>query len=121
MRFELFIPIVAIAAFVLIINQIGRVLRVRMHHRTLREAINKDSPAAADLVARLDEEPNQNGGDSRTGLILLALAAALFGFGLIQGDADDIRTLSGVALFPAFVGAALLGRQIYLSRRGEGL
>ncbi len=120
MRFELLIPIVAIASVVLIINQIGRVMRARMHHRTLREAIARDSNVAPEFIAKLDEDPDGRGGDARTGLILIAVAAALFGFGLVQGDEEAIRNLGGVALFPAFVGAALLGRQAYLARR-EGI
>ena len=54
--------------------------------------------------------------DDRSGLVLLALAAAIVGFGAIQGDADDLRNMAGVALFPGFVGTALLGRFWYMGR-----
>jgi hypothetical protein len=49
-------------------------------------------------------------------LVLIALGAALFCYGLIQGGEENIRQLSGLALFPLFVGAALLGRFIYSNR-----
>ena len=50
-------------------------------------------------------------GDDRNALVLLALGLAMAGFGLIQGNEQLIRVSAGAALFPAFVGIALLVRR----------
>ncbi len=106
---------------VLIINQVSRLVRNRSMHKTIREAISRDSAAVPDLVTKIDEgSPAAAGrGDDRIGLILIALAAALALYSLIVGDAEDIRQMSGLALFPGLVGAVLLGRAVWLKRRGE--
>jgi hypothetical protein len=53
--------------------------------------------------------------------VLIALALALFGFGVLQGDVQDLRNMSGAALFPLFVGLALLLRFWWARRRnGQG-
>jgi len=105
---------------VLILNQLARLWRAGMQHKTIREAISRDNPAVADLLAGV-EQPQQPSGanDDRTAAVLLALGAALFLFGLIQGDADDLRNLGGAALFPALVGVALLVRQYFAKRRPD--
>lgn len=102
---------------VLIVTQLMRMVRVGMAHRTVRRAIEKDSPAVSELLDGVAEKPVPTS-DDRTGLVLIALGAAIFLFGVIQGDADDVRNMAGIALFPFFVGAALLGRFIYMRRSG---
>lgn len=90
-------------------------------HRTLREAISRDSVHAEMLVDRIGRSDLGGiradlGTDDRTGLILLALGAALAGFSLIVGDPEWLRYGLGAALFPALVGAALLVRHRLQSR-----
>jgi hypothetical protein len=105
---------------VLIINQVARLVRNQSMQKTIREAISRDSGAVADLIARIDEaSPAAKGhGDDRIGLILIALAAALALYSVIVGDPEDIRQMGGMALFPGLVGAVLLGREVWLKRRG---
>jgi hypothetical protein len=103
---------------VLIISHAGRLLRTMVLHRTIREAISRDNQAVPELLKGVEEPNSGTGNDDRTGLVLLALAAALFLFGLIQGDADDLRNMGGASLFPAFVGVALLVRYHWARRRG---
>ena len=106
------------AAIVLIVGHIARLARIRVLHRTIRDAIIADSPLTPELLDRIDRSQPASA-DDRTGLILLALGAALFCYGLIQGRPEDIRELSGVALFPTFVGVALLARH-YVLKSKEG-
>jgi hypothetical protein len=118
MEADIVISIALVSGVVLIFNQIGRILRARAMHKTIREALSRDSNLTPELLDRIEQEKNGGFGDTRMGLVLVALAAALFAYGLIQGDADDIRNLASIAVFPLFVGAALLGRIWYLARRG---
>jgi hypothetical protein len=104
---------------VLIISHLARIIRTSLLQKTIRQAIKSDSGVTAALLDKIDDRQPGGSSDDRTGLVLLALGAALFCYGLIQGDADDIRNMSGIALFPIFVGAVLLGRAFYMKRNKE--
>jgi hypothetical protein len=106
--------------FVMIVGHLVRIIRTIMLQRTIREAIRLDSGLAAKLLDKIDEQQPEANSDDRTGLVLLALGAALFCYGLLQGGQENIREYSGTALFPIFVGAALLGRALYLDRSRRG-
>lgn len=102
---------------VLITAQLVRLWRTAIFHKTLRDAISRGSDTLAPLVAEGIEPPSPRGNDLRNGLVLLAIAMALIAFGLIQGDPDDIRNMSSAAVFPGFVGIALLVRERWLKPR----
>lgn len=117
MEFDVLIFGVLTAGAVLIVNQFARILRARMLHRTIREAISRDSSAVPALLQGIEEKPAPSQ-DDRTGLVLIALGAAIFLFGVVQGDAEDIRNMGGIALFPLLVGIVLFGRFLYARRTG---
>jgi len=102
---------------VLISAHAARLLRTMVLHKTIREAISRDSPSVPELLKGVEEQQPGSLNDDRTGIVLIALAAALFLFGLFHGDPDDLRNLGGASLFPAFVGAALLIRYRWARRR----
>lgn len=102
---------------VLIASHVGRLIRARIQHRTIREALSRDSSAVPALLAGIEEHQSGGQNDDRMAFILLALALALFLFGLIQGDPDDLRNMGGAALFPGLVGAALLIRHYLTAKR----
>ena len=106
---------------VLIVAHLARMLKTGMLHKTIREAISRDNPSVPVLLQGIEEPTNSGNNDDRTGAVLLALGLALFLFGLIQGDADDIRNAGGAALFPSLVGAALLLRYHLVKQRGSGV
>lgn len=101
--------IAIVTAVVLIVNQLVRLRIASLLHRTVREAVRADSPLAPDLIGKLERKPTREG-DSRTGLILLAVAAALILFGLIQGGLEWVRPFVATAMFPAAIGGVLLWR-----------
>jgi hypothetical protein len=106
-------------ALVLIANQLGRVLRAMMLHRTIRKGMENNSNLTPELLDKIEEQKSSGGlGDDRIGLVLIALGLAIFGYGLVTGDMDDIHNMSGIALFPLFVGLALFGRWLYRRRTG---
>ena len=117
MEFDVLIFGVLTAGAVLIVHQFARIVRARMLHRTIREAISRDSSAVPALLQGIEEKPAPLQ-DDRTGLVLIALGVAIFLFGVVQGDADDIRNMAGIALFPLLVGIVLFGRFLYSGRKG---
>jgi hypothetical protein len=114
------VAFIAIATAVMVgIVQLGRVLRAMMLHRTVREALTRDNAMGPALLEKIDEpRTSMSFGDDRIGLVLLAIGFAAIGFALIQGSQDTIKNVSGMALFPLFVGAVLLGRFIWNRRSG---
>lgn len=106
---------------VLIAIQIARLLRASMQHRTIREAISRDSDSVTELLGTVDQDqqPQPSGtNDERTGFVLVALGAAVFLYSAVQSDEELLRTIGGAAAFPILVGAALLLR-FYLARRRD--
>jgi len=101
---------------VLIAGHVSRILRTRFLHQTLREAMRSEGALNPSLLNKLDDQQPDAGGDDRNGLVLLALGAAMIGYGLVA-DAGLLRQLTGMALFPIFVGAVLLARALRLNRR----
>ena len=103
---------------VLGLTQVARLWRAGMQHKTIREAISRDSAAVPELLAGVEPQQRPSGGnDDRTALVLIALGLALLAFAAVQGDVEDIRNLGGAALFPIFVGLALLLRQYLVGKR----
>lgn len=111
------IPLAIVVAVVLITNQIARMRRTALLHKTIREALSSNNPLAPALIEKLDEKPTFDG-DARTGIVLLALAVGMILFGLIQGGSATLRTFVAVAMFPGAVGAALWGRAWNARRKG---
>jgi hypothetical protein len=118
MEFDVLIFGVLTAGAVLIVNQLARIVRARILHRTIREAIGRDSAFLPALLEGVEEKAAP-ARDDRTGLVLIALGTAVFLFGVVQGDADDIRNMAGIALFPFLVGVVLLVRFLYIRRGGR--
>jgi Flp pilus assembly protein TadB len=99
-----------------------RLIQAWLLHRTLREAINRDSTVAESLIERLDKGDQRRAelaGDDRNGLVLIAIGTALFGFALIVNNDEWIRYQLGAALFPLLVGLALLGRHLWARRQAD--
>ncbi|MFL6858441.1 MAG: hypothetical protein ACJ8DZ_10030 [Allosphingosinicella sp.] len=106
-------------ALVLVANQLGRVMRAMMLHRTIRKGIEHNSNLTPELFDKIDGQKASGGlGDDRIAVVLIALGLAVLGFGLVAGDDGDLPNTVGIALFPLFVGAALLGRWFYARRHG---
>jgi hypothetical protein len=101
-----------------------RLIQAWMLHRSLRDAIRKDSVHAGTLVDRIGRGdlsgPHVEAGtDDRTGLVLVAIGIAVAGFSLIANQQDWLRRGRGAALFPTLVGAALLLRHYWVRRAAE--
>ena len=103
-----FITIGLVVAFVA--GQIFRTLRTHSAQKTLREAISRGVTITPEMLIEAEKTPEAGANDVRNGMVLIALALAVVGFGLLQGSTDAIKGTAGIALFPLFVGIALLLR-----------
>ncbi len=109
-----FVALCAVGFFLL-----ARLLHAWMLHRSIRRSLDAKSDSVGPLIEKLNKPYEHVGsgreaeapGDDRNGLVLLAIGLAMAGFGLIQGSEQIIRIAAGAALFPAFVGIALLVRR----------
>jgi hypothetical protein len=101
---------------------LARLLHAWLLHRSIRRALDAKSDAVGPLIEKLNkpyehvgarpsEPATDSPGDDRNGLVLLAIGLAMAGFGFIQGHEQIVRVAAGAALFPAFVGIALLVRR----------
>ena len=112
-----FVTVGAVVAFVA--AQLLRTLRMHMTQKTLREAVKKGTPVSPELLMDAERSPEAGANDLRSGMVLIALALAIAGFGLIQGSTDAIKGTAGIALFPLFVGVALLLRLRLVGSRSD--
>lgn len=113
--------ITMVALFVVGFFLLARLLHAWMLHRSIRRALDAKSDAVSPLIDKLNkpyehlgwqgDKESASGGDDRNALVLLAIGLAMAGFGVIQGHEQLIRTSVGAALFPMFVGIALLVRR----------
>jgi hypothetical protein len=116
--FRLLENVTMVALFVVGFFLLARLLHAWMLHRSIRRALEAKSDAVSPLIDKLNKPYEHVGGqsgdtpgDDRNALVLLAIGLAMAGFGLIQGHEQLIRTSAGAALFPIFVGVALLLRR----------
>lgn len=99
-----------------------RLIQTWLLHRTLRKAIERDSPLATTMVDEIasgDLSGPRTGSDDRTGIILVALGIAIAGYTLVVGEAEWMRHGLGASLFPTLIGAALIGRHVWSRRAAE--
>jgi hypothetical protein len=110
---------IAIAAVVLFtIAQVGRALRTIAMHKTLRKAIEQGQELNPETIERLDRTPEPGVADQRIGMVLVAIALALFIASVLNPGQDNWRQLVTIGLFPLLVGGALLARPLLNRRRG---
>ena len=90
--------------------QLLRTVRTFSVQKTIREAVSRGTPISPELFADAERSAPAGANDLRYGMVLIAIAMAIAGVGLIQGSTDAIKGTAGIALFPLFVGTALLLR-----------
>jgi hypothetical protein len=108
---------IGVFTFVILIIFIGSLfhyLRVRSTNQTLRRLAESGQPIDRDLLHSVRASDGDGGPASyfTGGLVTLAVAAALYFFGqeigTITGDEQVGPVMKAVAIFPAFIGGALL-------------
>ena len=112
-----FVTVGLVVAFVA--GQIFKTMRALALQKTIREAVSRGVAVSPEMLTEAERSPEPGTNDLRNGMVLIALALAIAGFGLIQNSNDALRGTVGIALFPLFVGIALLLR-LRLTARSQG-
>lgn len=103
-----FVTIGLVVAFVA--GQIFKTMRAFAAQKTVREAISRGVPMTPEMLVDAERGVEPGSNDLRNAMVLIALSLAIVGFGLLQNSVDALRGMAGIALFPMFVGIALLLR-----------
>lgn len=119
MEVDIIVAIGIAAVLLFLIAQVSRVVRTNGMHKTLRKAIEQGQPLDPSLIDRFDKVAEPGAIDQRIGFVLVAAALALLAAGLIQGDVEKIRNMATAAMFPLFVGSAVLLRLRMARRNAE--
>ena len=112
---QLLLAFIAVGVFIAAFHFM-RLRHDTQDHRTLQEAIRAGSPLAEELMAQLRDRPRRR--SQTTGLVLIAIALAMLGAGLIKGTEAEIRSAAAAALFPALIGAVIWARALPKRRGG---
>ena len=90
---EMIVAVSIATGIVLIIATLARAASLRSLHRTVTAAIEHNSPEASALIERLGRRPRIS--VRLIAYVLLAIAAAILGFGVMEGDLGDLRGARG--------------------------
>lgn len=101
------VAFVIAGAILLGVGQLIRLASLKSLHKTITAAIQANSPLAPELIARLNRRSRIDEG--LVGVVLIALALAILCLGVLRHVPNDMPMMLAVALFPALIGAALLG------------
>jgi len=116
---------------IVLISSIASVIRTQSRNSTLKELARSGQPIDPSLLQSLaSSKDDDDGGPGALivgGFITLTVAAALVVFGqrlaAIDNDPDDAKIFEAIAVFPGFIGIALLVvgivSAIFTRRKGD--
>jgi len=107
MEVAILVPLMVFASIVLVIATpfYFKHRNQRVVYDAIKTTIEKTGTADPKLIAAITKDNIGPNADLRRGILLVALAVALIGFGLI---ADDEFPFAGAALFPGLIGIAYI-------------
>jgi len=110
MEVAILVPLIVFASIVLIIATpfYFRHRNRRVIYDAIKTSVEKTGEADPKLIAAITHDTVGPNADLRRGVLMLALAVAIAGFGLLA-DADVVGVpVWTIALFPALVGGAYI-------------
>lgn len=118
MGVEILVPLGAFVMVILIvlISVMGATQARKATLNTVEEAIRAGQQVTPEMVRALGmprkNGGSQRGGDLKAGAILLAVAVSLivmgWMFGGVDGDAEAVRIMTGIAALPGLIGLVLI-------------
>ena len=83
----------------------------------VQSMLNKDKDISPEIIRAVGFTGKRSHSDLRTGMILVAVGAAMFIFGGVIPEEEAQSVLGGLAMFPVFIGIAYLGFWFLISRK----
>jgi hypothetical protein len=113
---EMVVTIALTAAIVLVLIAVLRLIGTLITHKTIRRVVEVD-PTHIDAVLAQIATPQDNGGDDRVGVVLIAIGLAMAGASFTAGATGGWTDYGlGGSLFPLLTGLALCVRQFVVAR-----
>ncbi len=115
---ELSVMLVSLAPFIMVLGIVWVSVNAGTQKRkatlsTIEEAIRAGQTLDPDTVRALGMPRKDSNGDLKSGLILIAVAAALvvlgWTVGMAGGEEEAIYIMPAIAAFPGFIGLVLVG------------
>ncbi len=109
MEVAIIVPLIVFASIVLIVGTpfYFRHRNRRMIYEAIKTSVEKTGEADPKLIAAITVDSIGPNADLRRGILLVCVALALAGIGLISGDIDGYSLL-GIALLPGLIGGAYI-------------
>ncbi len=77
-------------------------------HKTIDLALEKGAELTPDLIDRMVSPPKSAEDDLRRGIVALSIGLSFALFGLILDEAEAVRPLVAISMFPFLIGLAYL-------------
>ncbi len=87
---------------------------------TVRAVVEKTGEASPELIKAIGRPPQHKYADLRKGLVLIAIAVAFWGLGVLIDQPEAVGPMTGVALFPGLVGLVYVLFQFMGGNRDDG-
>lgn len=125
---ELSVMLVALAPFIMVLGIVwvavnGGTQKRKAALSTIEEAIRAGQTMTPDTIRALGMPRKDSNGDLKSGLILIAVAAALvvlgWTVGTVGGEDEAAFIMPAIAAFPGFIGLVLVGFGL-MGRKKEG-
>ena len=125
---DLTVMLVSLAPFAMVLGIVWVAVNAGTQKRkstlsTIETAIQAGQTMDPETIRALGMPRKDSNGDLKSGLILMAVAAALvvlgWTIGAIEGDEEAAYIMPAIAAFPGFIGLVLVGFGL-LGRKKEG-
>lgn len=83
----------------------------------VKAMLDKDKEISPEIIRAVGFTGKRSHADLRTGMILVAVGAAMMIFGSVIPEEEAQSVLGGLAMFPVFIGIAYLGFWFMISRK----
>ncbi|WP_323763171.1 DUF6249 domain-containing protein [Maricaulis sp.] len=125
---DLTVMLVSLAPFVMVLGIVWVAVNASTQKRkstlsTIETAIQAGQTMDPDTIRALGMPRKDSNSDLKSGLILIAVAAALvvlgWTIGAVEGDDEAMYIMPAIAAFPGFIGLVLVGFGL-MGRKKEG-
>lgn len=125
---DLTVMLVSLAPFAMVLGIVWVAVNAGTQKRkstlsTIETAIQAGQTLDPDTIRALGMPRKDSNGDLKSGLILMAVAAALvvlgWTIGVVEGEEEAAYIMPAIAAFPGFIGLVLVGFGL-LGRKKEG-